>query len=211
VAARDGGILKVFLRVEADSAPELAARRVGFHQYARDLVYRLSDMTSRPALTATTLHARRRVHHHAIFQLYSAVVPIEVREMEGMTLQEWRLADGWGFRPAGLRVHLSQRRRDFVLERDGKVVLWSCIDQQSRHVQLTAQGDEPADVVREALRHGLAQLPFGGAVTCAVRSYQPSLLPLLEGEGFVLRAEHALLGQSLTVRVPQRQFVPARA
>lgn len=210
-AARDGGVQKVFLRVRSDSPAQLSARRAGFFEYTHELVYRLPEVARRAELAPAPFRPRRRVHHHAIFQLYSAAVPCQVRAVEGMTLQEWRLADGWGFRPTDLRVGLSPRRRDFVHEREGKVVAWLQVDTKACRLHLLTHPNESSEPIRATLRYGLEQLRSDGPATCAVRAYQPLLAGLLEEEGFGLRAEHTLLGQSLAVRLPQRQFVPARA
>src|SRR3990172_11386939 len=91
VAARDEGVQKVFLRVRSDSPVHLAARRAGFFEYTHELIYRLGEVARRPGAPALPFRPRCRVDHHAVFQLYSAVVPCQVREVEGMRLQEWRV------------------------------------------------------------------------------------------------------------------------
>lgn len=213
-AARDAGVQKVFLRVRADSPVKLSARRAGFFEYARELVYKLPEFTPLPKPETSVFRPRKRAHHHAIFQLYSASVPCPVREMEGMTLHEWRLVDGWGFTPTELRVGLiglQPRRRDLVLERDGKVVVWAQVDNKNRRLSLLAHPSEPPEVIRNSLLFGLAQFRSAGPIACPVRTYQGQLAGFLEEQGFGLFAEHALLSHCLTVRLPQRQFVPVRA
>lgn len=219
--AYEEAIQKVFLRVRADSSSIAAARRAGFYPYAQERIYQLGTtrlqgkgVLSSPNLRWQGLHPRQRADHQALFQLYCDAVPARVRQVEGITLQEWRWNDAWGLHSIHWRTSLSSRRRDFVLEENGRLTAWLQVDVKRRCLTLLADKTE-GGMAGDILRYGIAQLDDRGPVLCPVREYQGGLGPLLEEEGFVLVAEHVLLARTFLLRVPEpeleRKWVAARA
>ncbi|MCL4367755.1 MAG: hypothetical protein M1337_01055 [Actinobacteria bacterium] len=208
IAASEEGIQKVFLRTLLEDPLTSAAKLAGFFQYAVERIYYLPHpYTTDPTLV---LRQRKGSDHHAIFHLYCSVVPQVVRQVEGITLQEWRWTEGWGFSRMGWRMTLPNRRRDFVLETDDDLGAWLQVRPRSRSIFLLAKPGL-AEQAPDVLRFGMAQMPGVGPVFCPVRQYQTFIEPALEAEGFHLVGEHALFAKSLTVRVPERKLVPMRA
>ncbi|MBI4318127.1 MAG: hypothetical protein HY675_06530 [Chloroflexi bacterium] len=210
-AASEEGVQKIFLRVMAGSSAVEAARSTGFFQYAVERVYQLGSLATRVRSAAPALRPRRRADHHALFQLYCSVVPVVVRQVEGMTLQEWRWTEGWGMRPPmNWRMDLPRARRDFVLEKDLALSAWLQVKPRFNTIWSLLRPEEQAEVPG-IIRYGLSQLASGKPAYCTVREYQTFLEPVLQGEGFELIAEQALLARVLAVRVQEPRLVPMRA
>lgn len=207
--AVEAGVQKVFLRLREDSDALPAAHQAGFLKFTTESVY-LHDGESPPLLGALEgLRPRRPADHQAIFQLYSAVVPAFVRQVEGLTLQEWRWTDGWRTRSMPWRASAGCRR-DFVVSDGAAISAWLRIDAKTRLIVPLVAGHDP-EVVRDLLAFGLANLGPGGTVALPLREYQVAIGPQLEELGFVLVARHALLAKALALRVPEGKLVPIRA
>jgi hypothetical protein len=209
-AAAEEGVLKVFLRLPDDSPWATATRQAGFVHYTSEQIYVLPAMEplERPSLAG--LRPRRPADHLALFHLYSAAVPAHVRQIEAMTLQEWRWNDNWGFASvASVRPALSRRRRDLVVQGETDLIAWLQVQTHSRSVRLlndAESGLEPGLLLRRAL----AELAPPGPVACPVRDYQGELVAPLEDLGFVPGESHALFARLLAARIPERRLVPAR-
>lgn len=209
--AADEGIQKIFLRTLAESPLIESATLVGFARYATEDLYRLPSVPRLHAAPPPGLRPRRGRDHHALFRLYCAAVPGTVRQAEGMTLQEWRWAEGWGLRRRLVPTPLSAvQRRDYVLVQDNHSVAWLALERARRRIMILTHPD--AEVPLGALiRFALTRLPPGRDASCAVRDYQGALGPTLEFLGFRLVTSHALLVRTLTVRVREPKLVPVRA
>ncbi|MCL4458869.1 MAG: hypothetical protein M1136_09980 [Chloroflexi bacterium] len=208
-AAAEDGVERVFLRIRADSPVAQAASGAGFTLYSSEYIYWLRS-NRHYAVSLPNLRRRNRSDYQAVFRLYCATVPAQVRQFEGMTLYEWRRIDSWGTRPAGWPSLLPCGRTDFVLEQGGTITAWLQIYPQSRCLILLLQPQERATMTA-LLHYGLNHLGHGGPVVCPVHSYQGYLRLFLEEEGFELIAEHALFAKALVVRVPERRLMPVRA
>jgi hypothetical protein len=209
--AADEGIQKIFLRALAESPLVESAVLVGFAHYTTEQVYRLPAVPRVHAAPPPTLRPRRGRDHHALFRLYCAAVPGPVRQVEGMTLQEWRWAEGWGLHQHLMRLPLGAgRRRDFVLEENDTIIAWLGIERTRRRIMVMTHPDA-APPLGALLRFALTRLPPARDVSCAVRDYQGALGPTLEFLGFRPLARHALLVRTLAVRVREPKLVPVRA
>ncbi len=206
-AALCEGIHRVFLRVAADSPVMDAARRAGFSHYSTELVYRLSTHPKPGEWLPPALRPRRRSDHQPLFQLYSNCVPAGVRAVEGVTLQEWRWNDGWGFRQSGWLGHHLRTRQDFVLDEQGDITAWVKIDRRHRVIELLWRPDR-SHLLEEMVRFGALVLGDWRPIICPVRAYQRALCYPLEKLGFGLQGEHALLARSLLARVAQPKLMP---
>jgi hypothetical protein len=124
-AAR-AGVHKLFLRVEAGSDLLTAARKAGFVSYTTERLLRLDRPGGLDCMlpAGLALRSRERMDDHALFQLYNAVAPPEVRMVEAMTLSEWSAA--------AERRSAGRGATDIVAERDGRIVA---------RVQTTRSGD----------------------------------------------------------------------
>lgn len=208
LAASEEGVQKVFLRSILEDPVTIAARQAGFFQYSVERIYWLPS--SRAAKSSLALRPRRAADHHAIFQLYCSVVPHLVRQVEGITLQEWRWTEGWGINRVGWKMTLPRRRLDFVLDTDEELSAWLQVRTRSRTISFLARR-EAEEELPQLIRFGMSKMPVEGPVFCPVRHYQAFVEPALLEEGFQLVAEHALLAKSLAIRVPERKLVQVRA
>ena len=203
-AAVEEGVQKVFLRL-AEGSPWLQpAHQAGFVHYTSEQVYMLPHLSPIARPTVPGLRPRRPADHQALFQLYSAAVPAHVRQIEALTLQEWRWIDNWGLVSTALRPGLTRRRRDLVVQAEGGIEAWLPVD-----LRLRPDPRQAADLPL-LLSRGLSELPPGRPVDFPVRDYQTELAAPLEELGFYRGESQALLARMLTVRVPERRLVPAR-
>lgn len=210
-AAVEEGVQKVFLRLTEESPWAQSARQAGFVEYATEHIYILPELNPVHRPIVEGLRHRRPSDHQPLFQFYSTVVPAHVRQIEALTLQEWRWTDTWGlstippFRPG-----MSGRRRDFVVQTGPEIDAWLQVHQRSRVLQVTADPRGEDVDIRVLLDRGLAELGPGGPVVYAIRDYQSEMIGPLEERGFRPLETHALLAHILTLRVPERRLMPAR-
>lgn len=208
-AAVEEGVQKIFLRLDAASSWMQAARQAGFVHYTSEQVYVLPQLQPVTRPTVPGLRPRRPADHQALFQLYSASVPIQVRQIEALTLQEWRWTDNWGLVSTALRRGLTRRRRDLVVQNGDGIEAWLQIELHNRTLRLLTDPREAVDATL-LLTRGLAELPPGRPVVFPVREHQGAVAGPLEELGFHPGESQALLARTLTVRIPERRLVPAR-
>ena len=209
-AAVEEGVQKIFLRLPEHSDLITAARQAGFGQYTDEHVFIRTSVEPVPRPQVPGLRPRRPADHQALFQLYSAAVPAQVRQVEAMTLQEWRWNDNWGLASmAAFRPRLTRARRDLILQTDEHVDAWLQVNLRSRTLQLLVDPRAHVDTAL-LLARGLSELRPVAPSVFAVRDYQRELVPVLEEFGFHAGPSHALLARMLAVRVPERRLVPAR-
>lgn len=209
-AAIEEGVHKVFLRLPLDSPWLQPARQAGFVQYTTEHVFVLPSLGPAAKPPVQGLRPRRPADHQPLFQLYSAAVPAHVRQIEALTLQEWRWTDHWGFSTmASLGGGVRRRRRDLVVRDNGHASAWVQVDLVQRVLRVLLDANE-ATPVADLIERGLAELPPARPVAFALREYQTELAAPIEQRGFRPIETQALLAQVLTVRIPERRLVPAR-
>lgn len=208
-AAVEEGVQKVFLRLPIDSPWLHPARQAGFVHYTSEQIFVVPHLQAVPRPTVAGLRPRRPADHQALFQLYTGIVPAPVRQIEALTLQEWRWTDNWGLTyPAPIRPALPRRRRDLVLQTDDHLSAWLPIHLRARSLQILL--DHRAEVEPDVLvARGLSELTPNGPVAFPLRDYQGHLVEPLVERGFVQGDSHALLARMLTARVPERRLIPA--
>ncbi|TAK26236.1 MAG: hypothetical protein EPO26_00785 [Chloroflexota bacterium] len=208
-AAHEEGILKVFLRLPAEANWSVVARQAGFARYARESTYVSSLPPNAEPVDIDTMRPRRPADHLALFHLYSSLVPLGVREVEAMTLQEWRWLDNWGV-VAPVRPRLPGNRRDFIVAHDGEIDVWLQIRQRQRRVQMLLDPTR-SDVAEGLVHFAIAHIRGIDAIRFVARDYQESLRRVLSDSGFVETESEDLFARILTVRVPDMRLIPARA
>ena len=202
-ASAYGGAERVFLRVEADGDTIPTARRAGFFPCYRETLYRRQTAASesRRGLFDADAHSMKRgpEHDYALFRLYNETTPVKVRQLVGMTLDQWRDS----------RELSVGRRTERVVEVDGNVRGWLTTSARSGvgRMDVALHPDYSAlapDVVDFALR----SLGNANSVVALVPDYAPLLGSCLEDLEFRPEAEFALLVKS-TARMA-RQPMAAR-
>ena len=192
VASAYGGAERVFLRVEADSNVIPAARRAGFFPCFGETLYReqgsaaelgrgLFDMDSHSV-------KRRSEHDHALFRLYNETTPVKVRQLTGMTLEQWKDS----------REPMGRRSRERVLELEGDVRGWigNSVRSGVGRVELTLHPDCAA-LTPDIVEFGLRSLVKAKSVVAVVPDYVPLLGGALEERGFRPEDEFAVLVKSM--------------
>ena len=191
------GVERIFLRLDAGSHLEKAARQAGVFPYERQTLYRLDKQ---PALAAPPLKLRHRVKGDlfGIFHLYSRVAPANVRAIEGATFREWQAAlEPWG-----------GRYTDDVLEEGGVICGWvrSLGGQVGR---LTFLCDNRAVSPDDVLRAGIAQLGVFKCALSLVPDYDAGAALSLEGLGFQPVGRYVVMAKRLAK--PSEELVPERS
>ncbi|MDP2719719.1 MAG: hypothetical protein U1D67_02935 [Dehalococcoidia bacterium] len=197
-------IPRLFLRLPLDSPIMEFARKTGFHHYAQERLYGYTGTKAGGWLadSAGGLNIQRQ---HAksdftMFQVYSRAIPASVREMEGLTLDEWTASRE---RVRGQRVHLC--------EKEGTVVAWFSCAATSKYALL-----EEVDALQDE-RHiewivssGFSCLPRRERTFFLVFNFQDRLCAFLENNGFNPLTEFSVLAREQRVRVKQPNMVPVR-
>src|SRR5437870_971689 len=88
-AAGKSGALKIFVRLPRACPLERAVARCGFVPGTAERVYRRPSAPDQNRSLPDGLRRRTKDDLFALFQLYNAITPIEIRQKEAMTLAEW--------------------------------------------------------------------------------------------------------------------------
>ena len=203
-ASASQGAARVFLRVPAESDTVPVARRAGFFPGFRETLYGgrpdpsrvghgLFDVDSR-------LRTRRAADDHDLFRIYNAATPVRVRQLVGMTLDQWRAS----------RERRPGRRQERVFEVDGSVrgLIETSLRFGAGILDLSLHPDCAAltpDVVDAALR----SLSRARTVFAMVPEHTPEMARALEERGFRPAGDFATLVNSTAQMVRER--VPSRS
>jgi hypothetical protein len=204
----DVGMEKLFMRLPAASELVEVARQAGFLAYKVEKLYRREAPLTGFRATAKGLSLRMRPRtgrdELALFRLYSEVMPRPILHHEGITLSEWR--------DARERDPDMRRKKDYVLERDGRISAWVHAVSVGRSGQFFVLVD-PAheELTSDVLRYALGLLENRQPVLTLVPERHLRLQRLLEEHGFAEAGEFCTLVKHMTVRVRQLQLVPVRA
>ena len=203
------GAERVFLRTDADGDVPHIARAAGFFSRLRETLYASGEIPKDAAtgglLTAgARLRKRLPSDDYALFRLYSAAAPVSVRQLAGMTLDQWTAS----------RERAAGRADERVLEMtDGGGALagyvatrrWfgTGVIEMLIHPDYAALTDEMADAALRSLagvRRAIALAP----------EHAPRVGDALERRGFAPKAELATLIKSAARPVGQLAAAPAR-
>ena len=204
VGAGSHGGERVFLRVEADSPITRPARLAGYFPSHRETGYRRTAGRRGPSHSLfdadSRLRRRRSEDDHALFRLYNSATPVKVRQLVGMTFDQW----------ASSHEHGPGRQYETVLHVDGEVRGWLSTSARfgtgSLAVRLHPDYDALTSDVVEA---GLRRLKGTRTVIAIAEEYSPRLDTALERLGFEAHGEYVLLVKSVARRVRER--TPARS
>ena len=198
------GAERIFLRVEADSHILRAARLAGYFPSHREIVYQGTPgrIESSHSLFDADSHLRYRQPEddHALFRLYNAATPVKVRQLVGMTFDQW----------SSSHEHGPRRSQQSVLQVEGEVHgslrTSGRFGRGSLSVTLHPSYDALTPDVVEA---GLRRLKGARTVYAIAQEYAPRLSTALEDLGFEARGEYVMLVKSVAQRVMER--VPGRS
>jgi hypothetical protein len=202
-AAAQARVLRVFLRVRAGSDVLAAARKAGFMPYSEETLMRLdAAIPTEPLDPSLVLRPRQRMDGFALFRLYNAAVPVQVRQAEAATYAEWI---------AGQEKRGQGRGRiDLVAERDGGIVAWlrAVPDSAMGRIDLLIHPDAGRHS-GALLSHAVQTLGSRRPVYCMVPSYAGCLASSLEQRGFERAGDYA--GMVKRLALPARELSRVRA
>jgi hypothetical protein len=206
-AAAKRGVRRLFLRLPSASPLIDGARHSGFSRYGIDYLYRYHGEGGRRAAEAPgpyLLRPRSSGDEYGLFELYNATVPLQVRTVEGMTLEEWQESRGRG---SWLEQH-----REFVIQKQGGLVGWLRVN-AARGMGcfeiMFHQLDE--DGLEWLVNYALMCLDGKSPVFCVASAFQGQLSGLLQRLGFEQVAEYSSLMKEIALRVREPHFIPMRA
>jgi hypothetical protein len=197
-AAGRSGAMKIFLRLPSDSVAVREATRCGFAAYRREQVWRRQQEPSPARKTDESARRRAKPDQHALFQLYTAVVPDSFRRYEGMTLTEWTAAQ-----------ESVGKTTQYVREEDGRI---------TGLARIAGDGDlgrfdvlaEPAHV-DAMIDVAEAKLANRRTLFGIVPQYQEDVARRLASRGFSPADEFTVLARRTVRPVKEAQKVPAIA
>lgn len=207
-AAVASGARRVFLDVPVGGGHADVARRAGFERYTESAVCRIDP----PFRVSQGDHfegrPRLRADEQGLFQLYNAAVPAVVRSAEACSYEEWSSLH------RGRRTwtpSLFGDRHQYVWELGEGLAGWMEViyGQKSQYLELLIH-PRYETLLDRFVGYGLKQVSEKAAVYAAVREYQKGLATAFERVGFKLVDRHDVYVRQLTVRVPERNLMPAK-
>jgi len=205
-AASRGG-RRVFLELPVDDRSEGLARRAGFERYTTMTLYQLRPRFKLPTLEPLEGRPRLRVDEQPLFSLYGTAVPQVVRSAEAMTYDEWsalhRGRKKWS-------PTLIGDRHQFVWELGDGLAGWMEVvyGQKSQYLELLVD-PKYESMSDRFVAYGMKQVSEKASVFSTVRPYQAGLGLALERLGFGVASQFDVYVRQLSIRVPERQLVPA--
>jgi hypothetical protein len=191
---------RLFLRLDSGSPAVEMARKAGFGLYLTEFLYRLGeDWQAEPPEPPFVLRPKFSADEYGLFRLYSSAVPLQVRSVEGMTLQEW---------------HQSRDRgaaRELVFEDGGEIAASLRIRFDRMAGQFDVLATVGATELGQLVNYSLSVLSGRDPIYCLVPEFQQQQLRILEERGFYKVAEYCCLSKQLLARVHEPQLVPLRA
>ena len=198
------GVDKLFLRLPAKSPVLDVVQEAGFCCYTREYLYRFNGEGLRGPKSSShggNLRRRAKSDEHALFQLHCATSPLPVRQVEGLTLQEWRESRerGWG----------KGRAKESVYEKDGRLLGWLGISTYSRTGQFDVLADmRDPEVLPALLNLASTRLQKKSSVLCLVPEFQEPLGRLLMELNFEETEQYLALMKHITAKIREPSLAP---
>ncbi len=207
-AASNGGE-RVFLRLLRDDPLVDVARRGGFFPTIPEILYRglpqsfpgkTDDRKASSNEPSSPLREKTQSDDYDLFRLYNTATPSEVRQVVGMTFDQWSAS----------REPARGRCKESVLSRDGSATGWLRTFDQSNvgHLEAMVNPNEERSL-ESIVDFGLRQLEGTRSVYCLVPEYQVAFQSVLARRGFQAVSDYITLVKSNTIRV--REEARARA
>jgi hypothetical protein len=202
------GVRRVFLETLSGALPPDIARRTGFERYTQSTLYVLSEPGRLVGEDGFAARPRKGADDLAVFQLYNASVPANVRLAEAMTREEWQ-----GLAPAGARRPgvVGRTRRQYVWDLGAHLVGWMelRVAERSQYIELLVHPkyEESSDhLLRRAVQLARPNLPL----YLSIREYQPALASALTGLGGEPVEDHDVFVHLLAQPVRETSLLPAQ-
>ena len=201
-AAARSGCERVFLRLSASNPVAQIVRLAGFFPSHGETLYRgaTSGDTSRHGLfdADARFRMRRSEDAYGLFRLYNAVTPVKVRQLAGMTFDQWSASHE---RSPG-------RLYERVFINDDEVKGWLGVASRFGTANLAVKiHPDYAALTPDVVDSGLRRLT--GTVLAIVEEFTPDLDSALRNRGFERQDEFVVLVKTIAQRARDR--VPARS
>ena len=199
--AGEHGAERLFLLLPDEGGLVDVGRKSGFSPCTSLTVFTL---LGRAALVGAAPLQRHRPRlsgdDHALYRIYNATTPSEVRETAGLTLQQW----------ADAQEPRSKRTRELVVEEEG-IRAWVRLDSRRRYVRVRSMIDPLwRGDLRSLVALVLDQVGSRG-VLWEVPAYQESLRLTLERVGFQMSGTYRLMVNLLVAQIKEPAAVPVSA
>ena len=200
-AASNGGE-RVFLRLLRDDPLVDVARRGGFFPSVLETLYRglpqsspgKTDDHEAPSNVPSSLREKAQSDDYDLFRLYNIATPSEVRQVAGMTFDQWSAS----------REPARGRCQEFVLSRDGSATGWLRAFQRSGvgHLETMVNPKEERSL-ESIVDFGLRQLEGTRSVYCLAPEYQIAFQSILAQKGFQAVSDYITLVKSNATRAKE--------
>jgi hypothetical protein len=202
---------RVFLRLPRDHASILTARRAGFFPYFHETLWEFrggaslsaSGGRAGPERDGATYGVRLPQDSFAIFQLYSAATPPQVRAALGLTFDQWQDAQD---------PH-SRRRREWTLSHNAshnaRITGWIGLHSHHQEVQgeILVHPDHP-ETLPALLALAMTQ---PGHHQWLVPHYQTQVITQLQQIGFQPVTDYTMLVAQVAAPVLRPSMAPVEA
>ena len=198
-AAGRSGAMRIFIRVPSDTMLEEDIARCGFAAYRHEHVWRLEREAGAVRAAPPSVRRRAKQDLYPLFQLYSAVVPEQVRRYEAMTLEEW----------LAIQEKLGRMGQWVCDEGEGRLAGWlrTAGDGDTGRFDLIAGRAAVDDLIECAL----ARLANRGCLHAIIGSHQEDVERLLDARGFTPAEQYTVLVRRTVRPVKEARKVPAVA
>jgi hypothetical protein len=199
---------KLFLHTCGEGPGADVARRAGFERYTEGITYSLAKGFGYDQSDPFPARPRLRSDERALFDLYAAAVPANVRAAEALTHEEWAaLYPGrklWAPSAFG-------GRDDYVWEIASRVVGWMRIvfGQRSQFLELLPHPHYEG-YADKMVKYALAQMSTKAPVIVETREYQGGVRGAVERAGFQPGGAYAAWVWQIASRATEPRSSPVR-
>lgn len=203
--AAEAGMMRLFLRLTADSPLRESVQKAGFTPYVQESLYvRRSWMDGLAPEPPSSLRGRRPADDLALQRLYNRATPYGVRLAEGITLPQWQES-------MAVRWRAGRSGSEWVLERDDAPIGWLRTARAGKagYLSLYIHPDRP-EVFLDLVEYGLARLSGRNRTYCLLPEYQAGYITSLERLGFEKTEDFVSFVWEAPAKVQNPGLVPAQ-
>ncbi len=204
--AADAKIMRLFLRLTADSPLRESVQKAGFTPYVQESLYvrrnRRDDVLVPFSLPG--LRRRRPTDELGLQRLYNRATPYGVRLAEGITLPQWQES-------MAVRWRSGRGGEDWVMERDDVLIAWvrTAVTGRTGYLSLYVHPDHQG-VFADVVKFGLAHLSGRNFTSLLLPEYQTGNITSVERLGFEKTEDFISFVWEAPAKVPNSGLVPAQ-
>lgn len=192
------GAMRIFVRVRSETMLEDDVSRCGFAPYRHEHVWRLEREAGSVRPAPAGVRRRAKSDQYPLFQLYSALVPEQVRRYEAMTLDEWLATQ-----------EKLGRMAQWVSDGGDRIDGWVRIAGDGDIGRFDLLGDHGA--LDPLIECALAKLANRERVHAILGEHQEDVARLLDARGFAPAERYTVFVRRTVREVKEARAVPAVA